>query len=146
MTHDGYGPTVDPQSLSDLEAIKQLRARYCRFVDTHDWAAWSALLTEDYRLETELGALEGREAIVSFVSAALDATSSVHQAFAPDLVITGRGTATGIWGYEDRTVFPAEPEPVVLRGYGYLEEEYVRTDAGWRVRSTVETRLQAEDR
>jgi len=31
----------------DLEAIKQLRARYCRLLDTKDWEGWRDVFTED---------------------------------------------------------------------------------------------------
>ncbi|MDT5245538.1 MAG: hypothetical protein QOD36_2914, partial [Mycobacterium sp.] len=30
----------DATRLLEIEAIKQLKARYCRFLDTKDWQAW----------------------------------------------------------------------------------------------------------
>jgi hypothetical protein len=132
------------QSLRDREEIKQLRARLARFVDLHEWDAWRELLTEDFRLEAEGAVHEGRDAIVSFVSVALGEASTVHQYFHPDITVEGE-TATGMWGYEDRIVFPTDAQPVVLHGFGYVTDEYVRTDSGWRIRSTVETKLQASD-
>jgi len=42
----------DAESLareSDREAIRQLKARYCRFIDTKEWAAFHELFTEDCR-------------------------------------------------------------------------------------------------
>lgn len=133
------------QEIRDLEAIKKLKARYFRCVDDHDWDAWRDLLSEDYRLETETGVLEGRDEIVSFVSAALNDASTIHQVFAPDITITGTDTASGIWAYEDRIEFPTDAAPVVLHGFGYLHEEYVRVDSSWLVRSTIELKKQATD-
>jgi hypothetical protein len=133
------------EEIGSVEEIRTLRARFVRFVDTQEWGAWRELLTEDYRLETDDGVQEGRDGIVEFVSSALDGASIVHQLFGPDITITGRDTAIGTWGYEDRVVFPGEHDPIVLHDYGYLRDEYVRTEDGWRVRSTVETKLQASD-
>src|SRR5262249_27327998 len=118
--------------LSDLEAIQQLRARITRHIDLQEWDEWSALLTDDYRLEAEGSVRQGREQIVAFVSAALTGASTVHQLFAPDITFNGPDAATATWGYEDRLVLPSEPTPVVLHGFGYLTDEYVRTELGWR--------------
>lgn len=133
------------QEIRDLEAIKKLKARYFRCVDYHDWDAWRDLLSEDYRLETETGVLEGRDEIVAFVSAALNDASTIHQVFAPDITITGLDTASGIWAYEDRIEFPTAAAPVVLHGFGYLHEEYVRVGSSWLVRSTIELKKQGTD-
>ena len=38
-------PTIE--QLWDIEAIKQLKARYFRYIDTKDWDAFSQLFTED---------------------------------------------------------------------------------------------------
>ncbi|MBD0297863.1 MAG: nuclear transport factor 2 family protein, partial [Flavisolibacter sp.] len=35
----------------DVEKIRVLRARYCRFLDTKQWDAFSQLLTEDIVIE-----------------------------------------------------------------------------------------------
>ena len=43
---------ADPQVWADVEAIKQLKARYCRLLDTKDWAAWRDLFTDDFVSDT----------------------------------------------------------------------------------------------
>src|SRR5271156_626863 len=35
----------DATALLAIESIKQLKARYCRYLDTKDWAAWRAIFT-----------------------------------------------------------------------------------------------------
>src|SRR5271163_4832520 len=35
-----------------IEAIKQLKARYCRYLDTKDWAAWRSIFTDDFLSDT----------------------------------------------------------------------------------------------
>jgi len=34
--------------LPDIEAIKRLKARYCRYLDAKDWTAWRELFTDDF--------------------------------------------------------------------------------------------------
>jgi hypothetical protein len=40
----------DIQRLIDIEAIKQLKARYFRFMDTKDWMGFGSVFTLDARL------------------------------------------------------------------------------------------------
>ena len=42
-------PTYDLQQLSDLEQIRQLKARYCRFIDTKQWTRLAGLFVEGTR-------------------------------------------------------------------------------------------------
>jgi hypothetical protein len=130
--------------LWDIEEIKQLKARYFRLVDTKDWDAWRDLLTVDYRLESDAGVYEGRDAVFSMVSSALAEGSTVHHALAPEIALTGPATATGVWAYQDHVVLTLDGQTIAFHGYGHCHEEYARTEDGWRVRSTVETRLRVD--
>ncbi len=38
--------------LREIEAIKQLKARYCRYLDSKDWAAWRAIFADDFVSDT----------------------------------------------------------------------------------------------
>ena len=38
----------DDTALTDVESIKQLKARYCRYLDTKDWDRWRDLFTDDF--------------------------------------------------------------------------------------------------
>ena len=35
-------------TLWEIEAIKQLKARYCRYLDTKQWDDWRTLFTDDF--------------------------------------------------------------------------------------------------
>ena len=123
--------TNDPlQELRDVEELKRLRAQYVRLVDTKQWDAWAALLTDDFRLESDAGVHEGRDAAVAMVSAALDAGSTVHHCFTPEIEVTGPSTATGIWAMEDIVRIELDGAPIAFHGYGHYHDDYVRTRAG----------------
>ena len=40
------------EGLHEVEAIKQLKARYCRYLDTKDWDAWRAIFADDFLSDT----------------------------------------------------------------------------------------------
>jgi uncharacterized protein (TIGR02246 family) len=128
------------QRLVDIEAIKQLRARYSRAVDTKDWELYGASLTEDARLSTDGGVKEGRDAIVAAVSGALASATTVHHQHTPEIEITGPDTATGAWAMND----VVEIGTFVLRGFGRYTEEYARTSEGWKIKSSTLTRLRVD--
>ena len=136
--------TDDVRSLRDIEEIKQLRAQYVRFVDTKQWAAWGALLTDDFRLESEAGLHVGRDAAVAMVSGALGEGSTVHHCFTPEITLTGPDTATGIWAMEDVVRIELDGTPVAFHGYGHYHDDYVRTTAGWLFKKSIQTRLRID--
>lgn len=39
-------------TLWEIEAIKQLKARYCRYLDTKRWDDWRTLFTDDFLSDT----------------------------------------------------------------------------------------------
>ena len=130
------------QQLEDLEEIKRLRGLYARCVDTKDWDTWKKqVLTEDYRLESHGGVQEGRDQVVSSVSKSLDGATTTHHCHTPEIAFTGADTAKGIWAMQDHVSLPGNGQPIKFRGSGHYHDEYVRTSDGWRIRSTVQTRL-----
>ncbi len=133
------------QQLEDLEEIKRLRGLYARCVDTKDWDTWKKkVLTEDYRLESQGGVHQGRDQVVSSVSKSLDGATTAHHCHTPEIVFTGADTAKGIWAMQDHVSLPGNGQPIKFRGAGHYHDEYVRTSEGWRVRSTVQTRLSVD--
>ena len=126
--------------LADIEAIKQLRGRYSRAVDTKDWELFGASLADDARLSTDGGVNEGRDSIVAAVSGALADATTMHHQHTPEIEITGRDTATGTWAMDD-VVYIGD---FVLRGFGHYAEEYVRTDEGWKIKSSTLTRVHVD--
>jgi hypothetical protein len=126
--------------LADVEAIKQLRARYARAVDTKDWALFGDSLVEDARLSTDRGVDEGREHIVEVISRALASATTVHHLHQPEIELTGPDSATGTWAMNDLVDF----ETFSLRGYGHYNEEYVRTPGGWKIKSSTLARTRVD--
>lgn len=127
----------------DIEAIKQLKARYFRNLDTKQWQAFGELFTEDAIVEASPDPSEqyrGREEIVRSVSGALGDATTVHHGHMPEIEITGPDSARGIWAMFDYVDLPQ----LVLEGWGHYHEEYARVGGAWKIRSTRLTRLRLE--
>ena len=137
---------MTPQDLVEIEALRQLKARYFRLMDLKQWQAWGDLFTEDATLDTTQEAPDarasGREAIVAMVSGAVRNVVTVHHGHMAELGLTGPGQAAGIWAMEDYLEFPGDPSPLVIHGRGHYEETYRKgSDGAWRIHSLKLTRL-----
>ena len=131
------------EQLADLEAIKQLKARYFRLMDTRQWEDWAGVFTEDARLqwsEDPAHLLAGRDAIVAAVSGMLEHAVTCHHGHMPEIDLVDAEHATGIWAMFDLVDHP----DFLLRGFGHYHDEYVKRDGGWRIRSTRIVRLREE--
>jgi hypothetical protein len=126
------------QRLLDLEAIKQLKARYFLYMDTKQWEAWRDLFTEDLVVEGTKQAPDAtREQFVDGVRDSLAGVQACHHGRMPIIEFTGEHTARGVSAMFDDLRFPvghAWSEGYPRRvGYGHYEEEYRREQAGWKI-------------
>lgn len=129
------------ETLADCMAICELKARYCRLLDTKQWDAWSDLFTEYFVLDTsEAGGpppIAGRDAALVSVRAFIEKARTVHQVHPLEISIAG-DKAYGIWAMQNRVVLEAGPS---LTGYGHHTESYAKRDGTWRIAASKLTRL-----
>lgn len=146
-------------SLEDLlaaEAIRALKARYFRAMDTKEYGLLEDVFTEDavcdYREAftepgdpspvEEPGYLEGRTAILAYIAEGLTPLRSVHQGFMPEITVAG-DEAAAIWPMADRLKLPDSPIAEII-GYGYYHETYRKLGDGWRIATLRLTRLRVD--
>ncbi len=142
--------TVQPTQadLRNIEQIKQLKARYFRFLDEHRWGEWRGLFTDDVQVIVDrdpTGAdpqrFDGVDDFVGRVSATLEGVSHVHHGHMPEITLEGEDHASGIWAMLDHLVHPDR----VIDGYGHYREQYRRgPDGAWRIARLHLTRLRVE--
>ena len=142
-------------TLLAIEEIKGLKARYFRFMDTHDWKGFRALFTEDASFDVR-GALEekpdvtglepitGVDGIVDYVSSGIMPISSAHYGHMPEIEILTDDTARGIWALADILRTPTGAPFRFFYGYGHYHEEYRKVGGRWRIASLRITRLMVE--
>lgn len=136
------------QHLLDIEAIKQLKARYFRTMDTKDWSGFKAVFASDARMIVPEGGVDltGNQTIADTISGFLQGATTTHHGHMPEIQITGANTANGIWAMFDYVQFPGldGQSGMGLQGYGHYHEEYVREDGEWKIALLELTRLRVD--
>lgn len=130
--------------MDDLEAIKQLKARYCRSLDTKDWDAMRQIFADDVVIDTTDsggGTVTGADQFMTFLRTALADVVSVHHCHTPEITLTSPSTATGIWAMEDRLRWSDGRE---LIGFGHYHETYGKAGGVWRIKTSTLTRLRMD--
>lgn len=123
--------------IEDLEAIKQLKARYCQYCDggwdrpTHDYDEIAALFTQDAVTEGTAGRTEGRENIRRLYQSYQATPFAFHRVTNPIIKVAGN-LATGNWHVLVALTRPGNQAVWVA---GIYDEEYVRTKDGWRIKT-----------
>ena len=118
--------------LEDIEAIRQLKARYCAFADrgyehaSTDDAAFADLFVEDGVFESSSGPIRGRDAIRARCASFLP--FGLHLVMNPIIDVDG-DTATAQWAALVPSI-TADDEALLVAGR--YDEELVRTPDGWR--------------
>lgn len=128
----------------DVEAIKQLKARYFRLMDTKDWDGFRACFTDDVVVDVSAdgaGVFEGLDAFLDMLVPTMTNVVSAHHGHMPEIEITSDATATGIWAMEDNLTFG---ENMSLHGFGHYHETYRKVDGAWKIASTRLTRLRVD--
>jgi len=141
------------RELTDLEAIRALKARYFRYLDTKQWERLRAVFVDD--LETDGFWAKGRDAdeFVASLAENLKAVRSVHLGSMPEISILGPEDAQGIWAMSDYLEWEPDasryrgrgaPGQRGVRGYGHYEESYRRGANGWQISFMRLTRLRID--
>lgn len=131
--------------LEEFEAIKRLKYKYLRCIDSKQWSELREVFTEDAKVTYDKGRYSesGVDAIMKFLLGTLEPTeiASMHQVHCPELTITGPTTAKGVWYFHDFVVNPGEtsggmPGHSILQGAGFYSDEYVKLGDGWKIEQT----------
>ncbi len=127
--------------LEDIEALKQLKARYARGCDpTHKVDFLMSLFTEDavFDVGKQYGRYEGKPAIRKFLEGA-DAIIpwALHNVIAPVIEVSDDGrTAKGNWYLLELATMPhpqtGSPQAVWIAGT--YEDDFVKQDGQWKLK------------
>lgn len=123
-----------------IEAIKQVKYRYLRALDTKNWDEFAATLTDD--VAADYGASLGktqhftdRASLVDYMRSSLPPdVISEHRVTHPEITLDGTDTAWGIWYLQDRVIV-AEHD-LMLFGAAFYHDRYRRTGDGWKIGAT----------
>jgi len=124
-------------NLEEIEAIKQLKYKYFRCVDKRLWDELAECLTADAVARYSGGkyAFNGRDQIIGFLKKGMTQTLlTMHHGHHPEIKLTGPNTARGIWALEDYVIDLTRN--TTLHGAAFYEDEYVKVNGEWKIKST----------
>jgi hypothetical protein len=138
--------TAIEQHPCEIEAIKQLKARYFRLMDTKQWDELRRVFTDDCVFEGTSRPYPGPDEFVAGTRERLDRATTVHHGHMPEIVLTGSATARGLWAMHDRIEFPEAADHgrglnYGITGFGHYEEEYRKEGDEWKIALLRLTRL-----
>jgi hypothetical protein len=131
-------------ALDDVEAIKQLKARYFRKLDTKDWDGLAAVFADDVEIDTTADGgrvTHGVAEFLPFLRQSIEQVITVHHGHMPEIELTSPTTARGVWAMEDRLWWPEDSPISHLHGYGHYIETYEKTSGRWLIKTMTLTRL-----
>lgn len=139
------------ERLVAVDAIKSLKARYLRFVDTKAWDDLAGLFAPGARFEFPEARQEPftLDEFIALMRTYYDRCVTVHHGHTPEIDVLGPDRATGIWPMQDQRYFPIDDAAAPaseLIGAGHYHEAYERHDGAWRISSLRLTRLRLDSR
>ncbi|MBL7497159.1 nuclear transport factor 2 family protein [Frankia sp. CNm7] len=148
----GDGPSgpvsLDAQALWDIEQIKQLKARYFRFLDAKDWDAFRELFTDDCEhilpQESERRFQTNDEYFGSTIPLLSNGVTT-HHGHMPEITLLSETEATGVWAMQDYVQLAGPGGRLSIKGYGHYVETYRKCpDGRWRISSKRNERLRVD--
>lgn len=132
------------QRLEDIEAIRQLKYRYFRAIDTADTRTLADCITDDISVDYAGGTyrwtISGKREFVTAIAAGFhNRAIASHNGHHPEIDITSPTTATGLWYLADS--FTHLDQLVVTAGTALYRDTYVKQNGFWLIRTSSYTRI-----
>ena len=136
------------EKLWAIEQIKQLKARYFRFVDRKQWDDLAGVIAADAVFGVGDRALRGRAAVIGNIRETAGNAKTVHHGYTPEIEIIDHLRAHGTWAMHDRYMErPTQGSaPCGFEGFGFYEDTYVFEDSAWRISACRLRRIALEPR
>jgi len=134
-----------PYDLQAIEAIKQLKYRYVRALDSADQRGLEACFTEEAHICFQGGVytveFTGRDRILDFLATSFHSKAAAsHQVHHPNIDVVGQTEAHGQWSLQD--VYHDLNQRVIISGAAEYVDRYVKDSDGiWRISDSSYTRL-----
>ena len=129
--------------LEAIELIKQLKARYFRFLDTADYEGLKTIFTQDagihYRSPSYNHQRQGWDDIEAFLQESFSKTKfGIHTGHHPEITVAG-DKATGIWYLHDK--FVSLDDNITFEGSAIYKDQYVKESGQWKIAYSEYDRL-----
>ncbi len=113
-----------------IDQISDLKAKYCRYLDTKSWDQFASLFTHDACMQMEKtseSAIIGPTTIVQMLKKEILTAKTVHQVHPAEFEFNIDGSVSAIWPMQDIV----ENKFYRLNGAGFYREKYVMENGKW---------------
>ncbi len=137
------------QRLKDVQAIKELKSKYFRALDTKNWDELETTLAPDIETSYSDGKLvfHGPKEVTNYFKESMPNTEiTLHQGHNPEIIIDSDTEAHGHWYLQDNLIF-AEGNPyegLQIQGSAIYTDKYVKVDGKWLIQDTGYLRVYEE--
>ena len=138
------------ERLEAAEAIRTLKARYFRLLDTKGWNDLADLFTPDMKVLTPDGGTyaEGGATYAAALARSLEEAVSCHQGLTAEIEIVDALNARAAWAMQD-VIEWEDRHPQFgwksILGRGHYHETYRKgEDGAWRIATLMLTRLRLD--
>jgi hypothetical protein len=136
----------------EIEEIKDLKFRYCRFADARQWESLRGLFMEDAHLifkdvmRGKWYEFFGRDELIGLAASMLSIATTVHRVYNPDIKVLPDGAATATWSMEDDVIFPEDTVSPYqkMHGFGFYHDTLEKSGGEWRIRAMVLERVKLD--
>lgn len=131
--------------LQAIEAIKQLKYRYVRALDSADLDTMRTCLAENVYVRFEGGIYTfehtGREKVIAaFETSFHSKAAASHQVHHPEILLQDETHARAKWSLSD--IFHDLNQRIIISGAAEYEDDYVKdTEGNWQIVRSTYTRL-----
>jgi hypothetical protein len=134
------------ERLEAIEAIRNVKARYFRLMDTRQWDELRSVFTSDLKVLTPEGKVyaEGGDTYAAALRTSLEHAVSCHQGLAGEVEISDDGTGRAIWAMQDIITWEDRHPNMGWKsivGRGHYHETYRHEGGEWRIATLTLTRL-----
>lgn len=127
---------VDDTTLVCFYELTQAKARYCRALDTKDWATLAGLLTAGVEVDLaadnpDIDPIVGRDTVLAALKSSVEGARTVHQVHLPEIEVNG-DEACVTWAVQERVVWD---NGTSLVASGRYDDLWVRSGGEWKLAS-----------
>jgi hypothetical protein len=134
------------ERLEAIEAIRNLKARYFRLMDTKRWDQLRTVFASDLQVLTPEGKVyvAGGDTYAAALRHSLEHAVSCHQGLAGEIEVSADRTASAIWAMQDIICWEDRHPNTGWKsivGRGHYHETYRYEDGAWRIGTLTLTRI-----